>query len=66
MITNYIFNNNLILNPILENIVGFISIFLFTLSLTLFYLDEFKLSNIKVIKLLQIISFVYIFILFLY
>lgn len=66
MITNYIFNNNLILNPILENIVGFLSVFLITLSLTLFYLDEFKLSNIKVIKLLQIISFVYIFILFLY
>ena len=60
MINNYILNNNLTLNPILENIVGFICIFLFTLSLTLFYLDEFKLSKVKVIKLLQIISFGFI------
>lgn len=66
MIINYILNNNLILNPILENIVGFLSVFLITLSLTLFYLDEFKLSEVKVIKLLQIISFVFISIFILY
>lgn len=58
--------NYLILNPILLNIVGFVSIFLIILSLTLFYLDDFKLSDIKVIKLIQIFSFVYISILFLY
>lgn len=60
MIKYYILNNNLTLNPILENIVVFLNVFLITLSLTLFYLDEFKLSKVKVIKLLQIISFVFI------
>ena len=66
MINNYILNNNLVLNPILENIVGFLSVFLITLSLTLFYLNELKLSKVKVIKFLQIISFVFISIFILY
>jgi len=66
MIINYILNNNLILIPILWNIVGFVTLILITLNLTLFYLDDFKLSNIKILKLIQIFFFVYIFVLFLY
>lgn len=44
----------------------FINSFLFSLSLTLFYLDDFRLSDMKIIKLIQIFSFVYIPIYFIY
>lgn len=59
-------NNLTIFIDIFNFYLIFINSFLFSLSLTLFYLDGFKFSNIKVLKLIQIISFVYIFILFLY
>jgi len=42
----------------LGNMNWFISAFLFTSSLTLFYLEDFKLSNIRLIKYIQIFSFV--------
>ena len=44
----------------LESINWFISTILLTSSLTLFYLDGFKLSDIRLIKYIQIFSFVYI------
>jgi len=44
----------------LGNMNWFISAFLFTLSLTLFYLDDFKLSEIRFIKIIQVFSFVFI------
>lgn len=42
----------------LESTNLFISTFLLTSSLTLLYLDNFKLSNIRLIKFIQIFSFV--------
>jgi hypothetical protein len=66
MLFNYIFDNNIIFCSILGNISGFMSMFLFSLSLTLFYLDDFKLSDKKFIKLIQIFSFVFISIFILY
>ncbi len=42
----------------LGNMNWFISAFLITSSLTLFYLEDFKLSNIRLIKYIQIFSFV--------
>gem|GEM_PF-2312764 len=44
----------------LESINGFILTILLTSSLTLFYLDGFKFSDIRLIKYIQIFSFVYI------
>jgi hypothetical protein len=50
----------------LESINIFISTFLLTSSLTLLYLDNLKLSNIKLIKYIQIFSFVCVPIYFIY
>lgn len=50
----------------LESINGFICTFLLTSSLTLFYLDDFKLSKKRIIKFIQIFTFVCIPIYFIY
>lgn len=57
-IFNNILDNNIILFSILGNIAEIMSMFLFSLSLTLFYLDDFKLSEVKFLKIIQIFSFV--------
>jgi hypothetical protein len=61
-----IFNYNWILDPILVNIASFIFMFTFLLSLTLFYLDNLKLSNIKFVKYFQVFSVAYMLILILF
>ena len=45
---------------VLNELSYFISSFLFTLSFTLFYLDDFKLSNTKLFKYIKIFSFLFI------
>lgn len=51
--------SNIILN-ILNSPIYFIGSFLFTVSLILFYLDDFKLSNCKFIKYMQIFNFIFV------
>lgn len=53
-------------DPILVNIASSIFMFTFLLSLTLFYLDNLKLSNKKFVKYFQVFSFAYTLILILF
>jgi len=53
-----ILNNLTIINDILNFYLIFINSFLFSLSLTFFYLDNFRISNIRFIKIIQIFSFI--------
>src|ERR1700744_624202 len=57
---------NLISDPILGKIASFIFMFTFLLSLTLFYLDDLKFSNIKFVKYFQVFSFAYTLIIILF
>jgi|ERR1700742_177155 len=50
----------------LESINVFIGTFLLTSNITLLFLDNFKLSNIRLIKFIQIFSFVCVPIYFIY
>lgn len=59
-------NLNWISDPILVNIASSIFMFTFLLSLTLFYLDNLKLSNKKFVKYFQVFSFAYTLILILF
>jgi hypothetical protein len=54
----YVFLQSHILVNIIKSPLSFINSFLFTFSLILLYLDDFKLSNIKFIKYIQMFSFV--------
>lgn len=49
-------SNNLIY--ILKSSLSLIASFLFISSLILFYLDDYKLSNVKLLKYIQIFSFI--------
>ena len=55
----YIFTNyNILIINTLESILFSITSFLFILSLTLYYLDGFELSNTKLFKYIQIFTFI--------
>lgn len=56
----YIFIQSNATVNILNSPLPFIASFLFTSSIVLLYLDEFKLSNVKFIKYIQIFSFIVI------
>src|SRR5215475_45407 len=56
----------MIITKISEFYIPFITSCLFTFSVVLFYLDDLRLSNNKVIKLLQIFSFVGMFLMLIY
>jgi hypothetical protein len=47
-----------IMNEVLKSPISFINSFFFTMSLTLLYLNDFQLSNIRFIRYIQIISFI--------
>jgi len=49
---------NIIIISILKSYLPFISSSLFTFSIVLLYLDNWRLSNNKIIKLLQVFSFI--------
>lgn len=59
IIVFFLMKSNIILN-ILNSPIYFIGSFLFTVSLILFYLDDFKLSNCKFIKYMQIFNFIFV------
>jgi hypothetical protein len=50
-----VFSQSNIVTDILSSPISFIGSFLFTLSLVLLYLDDFKLSRIKFVKYMQIL-----------
>ncbi len=51
---------SIILNNTLSATISFIGSFLFTSSIVLLYLDDFKLSNVKLLKYIQIFSIIFI------
>jgi len=58
-IITYVFiNYNILITNTLESILFSITSFLFTLSLTLFYLNGFELSNTKLFNYIQIFTFI--------
>jgi hypothetical protein len=57
-IFNYLVYNGITFYSVLGDIIEFMSLLFFSSSLTLFYLDDFKLSEIRFIKIIQIFSFV--------
>jgi hypothetical protein len=48
------------LHDILKSPISFINSFFITLSISLFYLDDFQLNNNKNTKYIQILSFVFV------
>ena len=56
----YFLFKSVILHDILKSPISFINSFFITLSISLFYLDDFQLNNNKNIKYIQILSFVFV------
>ena len=59
VIVTYLFTQSCIVIGILKSPLSFIGSFLFTLSLIFLYLDDFRLSDIRTIKYIQIFTFLF-------
>ena len=60
LILIYFFFKSGILHEVFKSPISFINSFLLTMSISLFYLNDFQLSNNLVIRYIQILSFVFV------
>ena len=56
----YFLYKSALINNILEAPLSFIISFLFTFSITFFYLDDFKFSSVKYIRIIQIFTLIFL------